>query len=672
MNKKLIKSITSKILWVALITLIIACEKDNMSETQVNVALENELQQIEPEITTQQLRFNDFPHKMQVKSYLHQIKENTTSTVLEHVSNSNTDDDFNPLTGLNIIQNQAEYTTYEGGHTYTFATYRNNDNGLIENIVLESQTDGSYNEYLMQYQLTDIEFQSLQEHSAYGFNLLDRTTLIPLENGSFNALVTNSVNCEKEAYTYSSTIIIGFCPCPEHQASHQDGTCICEFAPRATVEYIGFRTKCSGGGGTTTVIGDNPSDGTDPGDFSSGGTTDVNNPNSGINNENGNTDNSGTDDAVDEIGGATKPFEVLDANSIIEDCIDSTLGLEHLSTAQKADIANFINTNGCSVETTNHVNMTINAFIAQDNWNLDPGTFPNRPALTYTHTFVPKIGEKMYLLENGLVLYESSVERVINKPFEDTIASTEVATDGHHYIHDYETGKWYEYRLPPPDYQDTDLTFLFNAFWNGPAKFVGRYVLPLEDAIILIDGKDFDGIEQDRVQTAGFMIVGFIPGGKAFKPVTKIVSGITRYRKIVKVTVNGVEKSISLPIKIVNGVVEFGSSGSKLRTVLNITDSDFQAHHIIPWAKRTHQAVQKAAKSSKAFHPNEALNGIPLHTDFHSGYHPNFSNQVQARLDNIDINQTADDVYDEILDIISDVRNAIESNPTTHINQLVF
>ena len=312
MNKKLIKSITSKILWVALITLIIACEKDNMSETQVNVALENELQQIEPEITTQQLRFNDFPHKMQVKSYLHQIKENTTSTVLEHVSNSNTDDDFNPLTGLNIIQNQAEYTTYEGGHTYTFATYRNNDNGLIENIVLESQTDGSYNEYLMQYQLSDIEYQSLQEHNAYGFNLLDRTTLIPLENGSFNALVTNSVNCEKEAYTYSSTMIIGFCPCPEHQVSHQDGTCICEFAPRATVDYIGLKTKCSSGGGTTTVIGENPGTGTTPGDIPSGG-----NGNTGDSNNSGNIGNpddgndSGTEGAVSEIGGVTKPVKEL-------------------------------------------------------------------------------------------------------------------------------------------------------------------------------------------------------------------------------------------------------------------------------------------------------------------------------------------------------------------------
>ncbi|WP_458626467.1 hypothetical protein [Winogradskyella sp. PC D3.3] len=354
MNRKRIKSITSKILWVALFASVMTCEKDNMLETQVNVASETELQHIEPEITTQQLSFNDFPHKTQVKSYLHQINQNTPSTVLEHVSNSNTDDDFNPLTGLNIIQNQAEYTTYEGGHTYTFATNRNNDNGLIENIVLESQSDGSYNEYLMQYQLSDLEYQSLEEHHAIGFNLLDRTTLIPLVNGSFNALVTNSVNCEKEAYTYSSTMIIGFCTCPEHQASHQDGTCICEFAPRANVDYLGLKTKCSGGGGTTTVIGDNPGDDTDPGDFSSGGNGNIGDPNNSGNTGNPDDDDSDTDEAVDEIGGATKPFEILDVDTILADCLGyntpSYYQAQSLSQDNKNAVANYINTNGCSDE----------------------------------------------------------------------------------------------------------------------------------------------------------------------------------------------------------------------------------------------------------------------------------------------------------------------------------
>lgn len=69
---------------------------------------------------------------------------------------------------------------------------------------------------------------------------------------------------------------------------------------------------------------------------------------------------------------------------------------------------------------------------------------------------------------------------------------------------------------------------------------------------------------------------------------------------------------------------------------------------------------------------NEALNGIPLDTSIHLGSHPNYSNLIQQRLDEIDINQSPDEIYDDISAIISDVRNAIGNNPDTHINNLVF
>src|SRR5690606_6766992 len=59
-----------------------------------------------------------------------------------------------------------------------------------------------------------------------------------------------------------------------------------------------------------------------------------------------------------------------------------------------------------------------------------------------------------------------------------------------------------------------------------------------------------------------------------------------------------------------DGYIKFGYS-NQLRKVLKLTDKTKQAHHIIPWAYniQTHHIVQKAAKSSSAFHLNEALNG---------------------------------------------------------------
>lgn len=45
---------------------------------------------------------------------------------------------------------------------------------------------------------------------------------------------------------------------------------------------------------------------------------------------------------------------------------------------------------------------------------------------------------------------------------------------------------------------------------------------------------------------------------------------------------------------------------------------------------------------------NEALNGIPLSTAVHNGSHANYNNLVKQRLDNINLNQSVNDIYDEV------------------------
>lgn len=337
------------------------------------------------------------------------------------------------------------------------------------------------------------------------------------------------------------------------------------------------------------------------------------------------------------------------------------------------EIHNWLNGN-VSEETKTEALMRIDANRAQGNWVMEAGSLPNRPSLSYTHTYVPNYGEKMYLLKNGLVLYKSSRERVINKDSANTLASTEVVTDGYYYIHNYDTGKWYEYRLPEPSYTDTDLTFLFDGFWRG-AKIVGRYATPLEDIIILIDGEDFDGVEQDKVKTAGFMIVGLIPGGKAFKPVVKIVGNVVKYRKLVKVTVNGVTKNVSLPMTIVNGIVDFGSqsyNNQQLRKILNITNSITHAHHIIPFNFRTRPLIQKAAKSNNVFHISDKLNGIPLPSSNHLIGHPSYSLKIDEIIDRINDSVALDNdlAYQELSSFINYLDNLISSNPNLNLGQI--
>jgi len=118
--------------------------------------------------------------------------------------------------------------------------------------------------------------------------------------------------------------------------------------------------------------------------------------------------------------------------------------------------------------------------------------------------------------------------------------------------------------------------------------------------------------------------------------------------------------------------IHFGYRG-QLRKVLQLAKGDArQAHHIIPWAMYVNKAIQKAAKSKLAFHMNDILNGIPLNTLIHSGSHPNYDRRVFERLDNIATDLTPEQTYDEVLEIISDIRNAINNYPNIPLDQLLF
>jgi len=92
----------------------------------------------------------------------------------------------------------------------------------------------------------------------------------------------------------------------------------------------------------------------------------------------------------------------------------------------------------------------------------------------------------------------------------------------------------------------------------------------------------------------------------------------------------------------------------------------------VHFSKQAHPAIQKAAKSGSAFHMNEAFNGLPLNFTVHNGSHPHYNNLIQSKLDNISPNATPEEAYDEIVDIIMDVRNAVQNNPNTPIQQLNF
>ena len=139
--------------------------------------------------------------------------------------------------------------------------------------------------------------------------------------------------------------------------------------------------------------------------------------------------------------------------------------------------------------------------------------------------------------------------------------------------------------------------------------------------------------------------------------------------------------TITIKVKLVwkvmpNGELFFGTNDycrKQLRKVLGmVVGNGLQAHHIIPLNLQLNPIVQKAAKSSNAFHMNEALNGIPLSTAVHNGSHSHYDGLIESYLNALPSTATPDQCFTKVQEVINRVRTAIANNPNTPINQLNF
>jgi hypothetical protein len=127
-----------------------------------------------------------------------------------------------------------------------------------------------------------------------------------------------------------------------------------------------------------------------------------------------------------------------------------------------------------------------------------------------------------------------------------------------------------------------------------------------------------------------------------------------------------------------NGIINFGGR-YQLRSALGLAKGySKQAHHIIPWDFCDNVIIQKAAKSSKEFHMNDLLNGIPLEKSIHveGMAHPAYNNRVREALREIDqrynSNISPEDAGKEIGILVSKIRKAIIENPGVNLNQIIF
>ena len=182
-------------------------------------------------------------------------------------------------------------------------------------------------------------------------------------------------------------------------------------------------------------------------------------------------------------------------------------------------------------------------------WRKEVGNFEGRASLYYNErsevTYYGRVYQH-YKLANGDIL--SRVQQPVS-------SGSSEANEVIWYL-PQNADTWYEYRLPPRTYTKTDLDFLFEKFWDG-AALVGRYVIPIEDVIILIDGKDFDGVDQSKTLAGVGIIFAVVPGSKLIKPITALAKGSTAWGVILK---SGTKTVV---IKSANALAKFRSAAGK-------------------------------------------------------------------------------------------------------------
>ncbi|WP_347921818.1 AHH domain-containing protein [Pontimicrobium sp. SW4] len=188
----------------------------------------------------------------------------------------------------------------------------------------------------------------------------------------------------------------------------------------------------------------------------------------------------------------------------------------------------------------------------------------------------------------------------------------------------------------------------------GLIPVVGELADFLNGGLYLLEG---DGVNASLSFAATVPIFGWTATGAKYA---------------VKLTNTVTGQTTKLVWKVVNNVIDFGRS-SQLRKVLGLLPGNpQQAHHLVPWALRNNPVVQKAANSIYTFHMNDVMNGIAVAAWRNQPNHNLYNQKVQALFDALPESLTPDEAFEQVNNIVTNIRNAIIDNPNTHLNDLIF
>ena len=185
----------------------------------------------------------------------------------------------------------------------------------------------------------------------------------------------------------------------------------------------------------------------------------------------------------------------------------------------KQQVRGFLVDEGFSVKAENFVKGQVELELLTKNipWQPSVGYIANNKYLKYTHSY-HGAGKSHFKLEDGSEVVTASQEQTLTKSGDLTDKYREAGDPNFHYYYIKAPGQQWAEMLFNPDNLGDDLKTLFILAGKDLGKNLGRYVFPIEDIKILIDGKDFDGQTVSRWQAAGFLLLAVVvPGSKVLK-----------------------------------------------------------------------------------------------------------------------------------------------------------
>lgn len=114
-----------------------------------------------------------------------------TNTLLTNNFNTQARTVYNEEYDFYINDEKAYHITYGNYDSYTFAIHRSQDNGLVENLILSKQLDGSYKSSIVSYNLNETEKQSIK-NGTIPIDIENKMSIQPLSTNAGNRYLSTS------------------------------------------------------------------------------------------------------------------------------------------------------------------------------------------------------------------------------------------------------------------------------------------------------------------------------------------------------------------------------------------------------------------------------------------------------------------------------------------------